>query len=335
MVDDYEPWRRCVSRTLQERGDLQLIAEAADGLEAVQVAQLLQPDLILLDIGLPVLNGFEAARQIQEISPKSKILFVSENQSWEIAEAALRIGGGGYVVKSAAASELLPAVEAVLQGKQFVSAGLTGRTFTNVKDGDTAHHPRRDNVVELIPRQNGEIPHNHEVGFYSDDRSFPGGVTQFITAALQTGNTAVVVATESHRDSLLRGLEAQGLDMDGAIEQGRYIAVHAADTLPMYMVDGMPDPLRYVEAFGNLILTAEKAAKAEYPRVAVYGEGVHLLWAQGKAEAAIQVEKLCNWLTRLYDVDIFCGYSLESVPGGMDSHLFEQIRAEHSAVYVP
>jgi DNA-binding NarL/FixJ family response regulator len=333
MVDDYEPWRLFLSTTLQERRELQLIAEATDGLQAVQVAQQLQPDLILLDIGLPTLSGIEAARRIRELSPNTRILFVSENRSLAIAEEALHTGAGGYVVKSAAASELLLALEAVLQGKRFVSAG-TSPTSTDAGDEHTAHHLRRDNVVEF-PRQTHVIPHHHEVGFYCDDQSFPGRVTQFIGTALQAGNAVIVVATDSHRNSLLRSLQAQGLNIDAAIEDGRYIAVHAADALSIYMVEGVLNPDSYIEAFSNLIQTAEKAAKAEHPRVAVYGEGVHLLYAQGKAEAAIQVEKLCNQLTHLYDMDIFCGYSPGSVLGGMDSHLFQRICAEHSAVYFP
>ena len=126
LVDDYEPWRRFVSTTLQKKSELQIVGEVTDGFEAVQKAQQLQPDLILLDIGLPTLNGIDAARRIRELSPKSRILFVSEDRSWDIAGEALRTGANGYVVKSDAASELLPAVEAVLQGKQFVSSGLIG-----------------------------------------------------------------------------------------------------------------------------------------------------------------------------------------------------------------
>src|SRR5215468_1678785 len=115
VVDDYEPWRRFSLTTLQKRPELKVISEASDGLEAVQQAQKLQPDLILLDIGLPSLNGIEAARRIREVSPSSKILFVSENRSRDIAEEALRTGANGYVVKSDAANELLPAVDTVLQ----------------------------------------------------------------------------------------------------------------------------------------------------------------------------------------------------------------------------
>src|SRR5215831_5637757 len=124
VVDDYKPWRRFVCSTLDKRPDLQTICEVSDGLEAVQKAQELQPDLILLDIGLPKLNGIEAARQIRELSPDSKILFVSENRSPDVAAGALSAGGGGYVIKSDAGRDLLRAVHAVLRDEQFVSASL-------------------------------------------------------------------------------------------------------------------------------------------------------------------------------------------------------------------
>ena len=126
VVDDYEPWRRFFSSTLQKERELQVIGEASDGLEAVQKAEELQPDLILLDIGLPTLNGIDAARRIRAVSPASKILFVSENRSVGIAEEALKGGAGGYILKSDAAGELLPALKAVLDGKRFVGASLAG-----------------------------------------------------------------------------------------------------------------------------------------------------------------------------------------------------------------
>src|SRR5215467_10732048 len=120
LVEDYEPWRRSIRSMLQNVSGVQVIGEVPDGLAAVQQSRVLQPDLILMDIGLPTLNGIEAARRIQEVSPASKILFVSENRSPDVAQGALSNGGGGYVVKSDAASELLPAVKAVLEGKRFI-----------------------------------------------------------------------------------------------------------------------------------------------------------------------------------------------------------------------
>ena len=106
---------------LLKQPELQVIGEVPNGLEAVRQAQTLRPDLILLDIGLPTLNGIEAACQIRKVFPASKILFVSDNRSTDIAEEALSTGAGGYVVKSDAGTELLPAVEAVLRDERFMS----------------------------------------------------------------------------------------------------------------------------------------------------------------------------------------------------------------------
>lgn len=101
-----------------------VIGHVTDGLEAVQRAEELQPDLILLDIGLPRLNGIEAARQIRCVSPRSKIVFLSQIHCPDVAREALGTGARGYVIKSDAGAELLAAVEAVLLGKQFASKRL-------------------------------------------------------------------------------------------------------------------------------------------------------------------------------------------------------------------
>lgn len=100
-----------------------VIREAADGLEAVQFAADLKPDLVTMDLGLPKLNGIEAAKQILNQCPETKILFISENRSPEIVQAALAAGGMGYVVKSNAA-ELLKAVQTVILSGRYVSQKL-------------------------------------------------------------------------------------------------------------------------------------------------------------------------------------------------------------------
>ncbi len=128
VVDDYEPFRRVVCTILDARPELQVIGEAADGLEAVQKAAELQPDLILLDIGMPALNGIEAAHRISRLVPAAKILFVSQENDMDVIAAALSDGATGYLHKQTASSELLSAVEAVLQGDGFVSEGLTTKT---------------------------------------------------------------------------------------------------------------------------------------------------------------------------------------------------------------
>ena len=120
VVEDFEPFRRFISSTLEKRRDLQIICEVSDGLEAVKKAEELKPDLILMDIGLPGLNGLDAARQIRKLAPESKIIFLSQESSPDIVQEALNLGALGYVVKARAGSELLPAVQSVLLEKQFV-----------------------------------------------------------------------------------------------------------------------------------------------------------------------------------------------------------------------
>jgi DNA-binding NarL/FixJ family response regulator len=332
VVDDFEPFRRRVASILQQQSELRIIAEVSDGLEAVRKAMDLQPDLILLDIGLPKLSGIEAARRIRELSSRSKVIFLSENRSWDIAQEALRTGAGGYVVKTDAARELLPAVEAVLNGKRFVSASLAGNDLTHIRNEYTANQADREKTAAPLPPQNVRIARRHRAAFYSNDRNFLDDLTLFVGAALSAGNAAIVVATESHRDRLLPRLQILGLDIGAAIEEGRYIGLDAGDALPTFMLNDMPNPVRFLKLLGKVISTATMAVKGEHARVALFGEMCHLLWVQGNPEGAIQVEKLGNQLAQTYDVDILCGYSLGSMQGGTDSRVFERICAEHSAI---
>jgi DNA-binding NarL/FixJ family response regulator len=121
IVDDFEPFRRFVCSMLGRVPDLRVIGKASDGLEAVQKAEDLRPDLILLDIGLPTLNGIEASHRISRLVPAATILFVSQESDAEVIATALSNGAKGYVLKVSIGRDLLPAVEAVLIGEQFVS----------------------------------------------------------------------------------------------------------------------------------------------------------------------------------------------------------------------
>ena len=313
IVDDFENWRRQVHSLLQARPTWQDISEASDGSEAVQKAEDLKPDLILLDIGLPKLNGIEAAKRIRQCSPSSKIIFLSQNSDLDVVRAALGTGGLGYVLKTDAGRELLPAMDTVLQGRQFVSSGLKDYQFSDTSVRKAAHR--------------------HEVLFYSDDTVLLDSVTCFIAAALRAGNAAIVLATKSHRDSLLHRLNVEGVDTDGALQQGTYISLDAADTLSAIMVNGSPDPVRFFGRIGGSVEAAAKAAKSEQPQVVVFGEVVNLLQAEGKADAAIRLEQLWNEAGKTFGLDIFCGYDSSNFHGDEDEHVFHSICAEHSAVY--
>lgn len=131
IVDDFEPWRR-VSLLLENSSEWQIVGEAVDGIQAVQKAEELQPDLILLDIGLPKLDGINAGKSIRRISPNSKILFVSVDLCPDIVQRALSTGAHGYVVKSDAAHDLLPAMRTVVVGQRFIGSQFADYDFRQV-----------------------------------------------------------------------------------------------------------------------------------------------------------------------------------------------------------
>ena len=127
VVDDYARWRDTMCSMLQTYADCGLLCEAEDGIEAVQRATELKPQLILLDLDLPRLNGIEAAKQITQSTPDSTILFVSMNNCADVVSEALSTGAKGYLLKIDAGNELWPAIQSVLQNKQYLSRGLRGR----------------------------------------------------------------------------------------------------------------------------------------------------------------------------------------------------------------
>lgn len=332
VADDYEGWRRQASLLLRGHPELQIICEVSDGLEAVQKAEELRPDLILLDIGLPKLNGLEAARRIRLLAPETKILFLTQESSADVMKAALSLGGLGYVVKAQAGVELLAAVQAVLQGKLFVSSRLSGRYFTQGKDtrGSDRHYyggaPLRPGPGEK------EITRNHEVQFYSNDVSLIAGFVSFLEAGLKLGNAVIVIATASHRESLLHRLRAKGVDVAEAIGQGRFISLDVAETLSTFMVNDQPDPVRFFKVAGDLVVAAAKASKNRNFRVSGCGECAPSLYAKGKTDAAIQLEHLWDEVAKIYAVDILCGYLLDPIDRQPNSKIFERICSEHSAV---
>ena len=223
-------------------------------------------------------------------------------------------------------------MSAVLRGEQFVGSRFSGHDFTEASDARSLRRATQA-VSDVAPLQRGtEITRSHEVAFYSDDAALLVGFTRFIEAALEAGNAVIVVATESHRKSLLQRLQEHGVDTAAAIEQGRYISLDVADTLSTFMVSDLPDPVRFLKVAGDLVMEVAKAANGEPPRVAACGECAPILWEQGMADAAVQVEHLWDEIARTHEVDILCGYVLNSFQREQESPIYERICAEHSAV---
>lgn len=333
VVDDYEPWRRFVTSVLHGLPEAQIVGEASDGLAAIQKAEELQPDLILLDIGLPTLNGIEAGRRIRQLSPQSKILFMSEYSSPDIVKAALRIGAHGYLAKVDSGNELLPAVATILQDRKFASTRLGGQAFIDGLRERDADFFVPGNIAAAVEPENIEISRCHEVAFYADDASFANGFARFVKSNLRAGNSVVVIGTQQHRASVLARLRAETVDVATAIHRGSYLEADSVESLSRFMTGDMPDESRLTRIATELIMQAAAAGQGRDSRVAMCGELAPVLLAQGNVEGAIRVEQLFDNIVRTRHVDVLCGYLSSTFQPGQNYQAFERVCAEHSAVH--
>ena len=282
-----------------------IVGQASDGLEAVQKAAELNPDLILLDVGLPKLNGLLAAKQIRKVAPSAKILFVSQEFSFDVVEAALRSGALGYIHKLHVSSELLCGIEAINQGRYFVS-GVLKEKFHKTKGGAPVHH---------------------DLQLYSHDELLVEGFAHFAATELRAGKATIVVATESHRAGVLERLKARNVDVDRAIAAGMLIPLDAAETLSKFMANDRPDPDHFFEFMDTLIGAATRVA----PNVAVCAELAPQLLAACKPVQALRLEELSDIAVHGFRLNALCGYALSGFEA--DNEVIQDICAEHSAVH--
>lgn len=310
IVEDYEPFWRYIRGKLQQHSGFQVVGEAVDGFEAIEKAEELQPDLILLDVSLPRLNGFEAAKRIRYLAPRARILFLSQEFSFQMAEAALRLGALGYVHKLRAHSELLPALETVALGRYFVT-GITRHADEPVDD---------------------ERAIRHEVQFCSEDAVFLETFTDCIAAALEAGKTALMIANESHREGILKKLMGRQVDVDHAMTAGLLVLVDNMELLSQFMVDDSVEPARLFEVADGLIAGAARPGmNTPLPKVAVCGELAPVLLSRGQVKEALRLEQLWHILAHFCGFDLLCGYALPAVE--KRKGLYERICSEHTAAH--
>jgi hypothetical protein len=187
--------------------------------------------------------------------------------------------------------------------------------------------------LTAIMKQGSRPGSRHEALFYSDHSMLLNRAVPFVAAALKSGDAAIVIATKSRRNSLVEQLNSDGFDVDVATKAGLYVAVDAATVLTKIMVNEMPKTTRFFKLMGGLIEKAMKAARKAHPRVAVFGEGVSLLWEEGKADATIRLEQLWNQIALVYEIDMLCGYRISSACSEDNNDNVRRICAEHSAVF--
>jgi len=332
VVDDYDAWRRHICSVLKTQKEIQIIAEARDGLEAVQKAHDLRPDLILLDIGLPTLNGIEAASRIRNLSPQSKVLFISQETSADIVLGALATGAAGYVVKTDVSTELFTALEAVSRGEKYVSTRLADR----VSQKASVAGVRPDASIGTFATEGSFLRSacetGHVVNFYTDDAALLDGLSSLIGDSVGAGESAVAVMTSSHRSGLEKRLIAQRFEVSEAINNGRLAIYDADQALSQFMDAVGPSRKRFLLQFGDIVRRARAAAVAKNKRVVIFGEMVAVLWAREQYEAAIRLEGLWNELALTCPFYLCCAYPANGFPENSARDSFAAVCAQHSDV---
>jgi PAS domain S-box-containing protein len=192
-----------------------------------------------------------------------------------------------------------------------------------MSNGGSFAHPQPTNHAERL---------SHVVQFYGEDESLLDALTRFTGGALGAGDAAIVVATSSHREGLTHRLKARGLDITRAAREGRYVSLDAVEALSKFMVHGWPDAARFADFIGGVVARAAAAAKGDKGSVAIFGEMVAILWAEGKSEAAIQVEQFWNDLHQEHAFSLLCAYPIAAFNRTEHEEPFLRICARHSGV---
>ena len=324
LVEDHAPFRSLIRSLLEKQDDWELIGEAGDGLAGVHMCLELQPDLVLLDIGLPSLNGIQAARRIRRHIPACRIVFLTQVMSTQMVEEALGLGAVAYVIKAHTASDLVPAMIAARDGRYFVTADVDPRKHTN--NGKLAPDLSSSGKQTLQP---APCEAAHEMHVYPDHPSLESDLASFIKKSLKAGKSVLCLMAPRHRSGIMECLQAQGVDAQAAMAAGRFVPADVGELLPRFMIDGRVDRERLLAVATKLVESLKLNSGAG---ICSCGEVAPTLWAQGDGEAAVEVERIWNELGKRYAMDTYCTYVADEALCARDPHCYQQLCSVHSHV---
>ena len=308
VVEDHAPFRSMICKLLRQRMDVDIVGEANNGLDAIRQAETLRPDVVVLDIGLPSLNGLDVAGRLRTLIPNAKLMFVTIESSLDVVEQAFSIGAHGYVYKPRALRDVLPVLDAIVRGGRFVSGGLA-----RIAQGDSL------------------ASHRHHLLFWSDDTVAVDGLSRFIANGLNGGNTVIALVTKERDTCLRQSLHAADVDIDSATREQRYVPLEIGDLIARSTVNGNPDPALLFRTGADLVADAVRRSGKLDARVTACGECAPALWARGHRDAAVQLEHLWDEFSKTNQMDVLCAYPLAA---RSQSEQGRSLCAEHTAVEI-
>jgi CheY-like chemotaxis protein len=287
--------------------DFRLVAAVTDGRKAVEAVSRLDPDVAVLDITMPELDGFRTAQALQKAGSRAKVVFLTLHDGDEYVEAALRSGARGYVLKARMDADLQCALWHALAGRSFLPSLNSLSTLTGDAGGHTIH-------------------------FRANDGSFHDGVVEVLLAAIARGEMSVVLGTHALRTGIARGLNAAGCDVSAMRAKGNYFEFDAAQAISQVMRNGLPDRSELTKMVDNLERLRLARAPGGRNRVTIFGEMAGLLLQAGNLDAAVRMEQLWSELTRTLPYFTICSYPTPILRAEPHPGVWAAVCAEHTAV---
>jgi DNA-binding NarL/FixJ family response regulator len=303
LVDDHVPFVESVSHLLAAAFDI--VATAGDGRQALDLARRLRPDVVVLDVAMPYLNGFQTLEQLRRDGPETRVVFLTMHQDDEFVAAALNGGAHGYVLKSRVSLDLISAINHALAGRLFAPSLTSLSTVEGTR---------------------------HAVHFHTNDSRFMDEVSELVGATLRSGEQVVVVTNEATRIGVAQRLHARQMDLAMLAERGQYVAQDSGLALSQVMHEGRPSKERLAEIIHGLDQSRLTNPNGPRGRLTVFGDMTVSLCRNGDFEAALEVERIWNELTHALPFFTVCSYPIDCFEHSEAWSLLANVCAEHSAV---
>jgi CheY-like chemotaxis protein len=308
LADDNRSLLDAVSKLVSQ--DFQVVAAVVDARQAIDATVRLDPDVVVLDITMPEIDGFAAARELRRAAPRTRVLFLTMHESDEYVTAAFGTGAAGYVLKTRIGSDLVGALDHVLDGQLFVPSLTTLSTIASSRGG-------------------------HAALFYNSDPALIHGAVRLADAALERGDTVVVLAREAIRAGITQHLKER-YSVPALIQQGRLVEQDVVEALSQIMPDGRFDPMRLARAVEALDRGRLASPRGRQARLTLIGEVVAALYRNRDYDTAVISERLWNDLTGPLPMLTVCCYPFTNPRHQDEAALFAGVCGEHWAIsYAP
>ena len=303
LVDDHVPFVESVSHLLAAAFDI--VATAGDGRQALDLARRLRPDVVVLDVAMPYLNGFQTLEQLRRDGPEARVVFLTMHQDDEFVAAAINGGAHGYVLKSRVSWDLISAINHALAGRLFAPS----LTSLSAVEGS-----------------------RHAVHFHNNDSHFMDEVSELVGATLRSGEQIVMVTNEATRIGVAQRLQARQMDLAMLAERGQYVAQDSALALSHVMHEGRPDKERVAEMIHGLDQLRLAVPNGPRGRLTIVGDMSASLCGNGDFAAALELERIWNESTRALPFFTVCSYPIDCFEHSAARNLLSNVCAAHSAV---